>query len=417
MNRITQIFLTTLPALLTSCGGGGSSGSGDSLQQVDNGNQIELTGLSRLEDFGEPNRSLNNSLETVSTLAADGSYRSSFDTDATANYKILANPGMITLTTDGVAIIVPPIDSESMSQQNWEIDLEAGSWEMRYDPDNVNTGSPPLSFMTFTDSRYTLYDEVSSRLLQSSKELLFRASIVSGAGIGDVDAVDYFGQQQIPEQATIVATLTFFSFLNGEWVHTYLNVPLLDTGDVNNGDAIAGDGLYSSIFTLTEPGGYFSELSVDAIVNGSPVQRNTVLRIGGLSEFRVQLASGTTEAVTDQMFDPQVSAQGDFIIPVPMEFTSAQIPQRMNGYAELWATNNNGEQVLITDTVGTRDIEIEARGDGTYIFPMFLSGFNTPDPTGQHTDFHLRNISLEGADLGFRMLLGTREIQVTGLPW
>ena len=412
MIRTRLVFLITFSALLASCGGG-SSNSSTASSEVNTDNDNEAASLSSLQDFTEPSRNIGNILELTPVLTDDGAYVYSFETDAEASLELFGNPGTVTLTGAGGVIAVSPENSDS-SLIAWRTIIDAGSWDVRYESQDPDT-SEPTALVEFLASRYSLYTEASSRLLEPGLELLFRASIVSDADIGDLDSPNY-GQQQIPQQANFVVTITYNSLVNLEPVSTNVDVSLLDNGSSDNGDLVAGDGLYSAIVTLTNAGGYFAKITADNTVGGLRIQRDSSVRVFGVSEFRARLANDTTEATPSAIFNPAVVDQGNFIIPLPIRFTSERIPSRLDVGADLWGVNSDGEQVLINEGIGSQNEIIVDRGDGTYVFPVFLSRSNVTSLTGQYSDINLRNISIQSSDEGIDTLLGAREIQVTGLP-
>ena len=412
MTRARLVFLIMFSALLASCGGG-SSNSSTASSEVNTGNDNEAASLSSLQDFTEPSRNISNTLALTPVLTDDGAYVYSFETDAEASLELFGNPGTVTLTGAGGVIAVPPENPDS-SLIAWRTIIDAGSWDVRYESQDPDT-SEPTALVEFLASRYSLYTEASSRLLESGLELLFRASIVSDADIGDLDSPNY-GQQQIPQQANFVVTITYNSLVNLEPVSTNVDVSLLDNGSSDNGDLVAGDGLYSAIVTLTNAGGYFAKITADNTVGGLRIQRDSSVRVFGVTEFRARLANDTTEATPSAVFNPAVVDQGNFIIPLPIRFTSELVPSRLDVGADLWGVNSDGEQVLINEGIGSQNEIIVDRGDGTYVFPVFLSRSNVTSLTGQYSDIDLRNISIQSSDEGIDMLLGAREIQVTGLP-
>ena len=412
MIRTRLVFLITFSALLASCGGG-SSNSSTASSEVNTDNDNEAASLSSLQDFTEPSRNISNIFGLTPVLTDDGAYVYSFETDAEASLELFGNPGTVTLMGAGGVIAVSPENSDS-SQIAWRTIIDAGSWDVRYESQDPDT-SEPIALVEFLASRYSLYTEASSRLLESGLELLFRASIVSDADIGDLDSPNY-GQQQIPQQANFVVTITYNSLVNLEPVSTNVDVSLLDNGSSDNGDLVAGDGLYSAIVTLTNAGGYFAKITADNTVGGLRIQRDSSVRVFGVTEFRARLANDTTEATPSAIFNPAVVDQGNFIIPLPIRFTSERIPSRLDVGADLWGVNSDGEQVLINEGIGSQNEIIVDRGDGTYVFPVFLSRSNVTSLTGQYSDINLRNISIQSSDEGIDTLLGAREIQVTGLP-
>lgn len=134
--------------------------------------------------------------------------------------------------------------------------------------------------------------------------------------------------------------------------------------------------------------------------------------VTSLSQYRAKFAVESVQAVSGRVFNQNLS-EGQYAIPLILQFTDNDVPENISVLAEVWGTDNVGEQVRVIDHISVM-ARVENLGDGTYGLPLLIQPEEVPTGTTRFESLALRVIQFSESGDYDDILFGKQEVLVTG---
>ena len=290
----------------------------------------------------------------------------------------------------------------TLAAENIELDgsnsvlLEPGSWIIEVEPVSGNSDSTfNEGYIDYENSRYSLIVTQFDQATPSGSSVTLSARIVDNLN-GDqiVNSID-----NVKMKATVY-----------EGVKAYNNKNMKDDGVESRGDEIRGDGIYSTEIPVNKAGDFSLMVSFEGSIDGQFIELATSVNTF-VSENRLKVDSKTIDATQGTVLGDQLE-EARFGLPLELRSVKGSMPDIVDTYAELWAKDSNGSDIVVSWIGGL--VEPSESGRKRWEIPFsFHSGWL--EDNDYYPPFSLRNIEIKDIDVGDEILADDREIAVHGL--